>query len=246
MLYEKYLEFSPATCTAWAKFAELERTLGEAERARAIYELAISQPLLDMPELLWKAYIDFEIAEGEREHARALYERLLDRTKHVKVWMSYAKFEASPLHALSAENEADEQEADRRRKEAEASESSEDAALREAHARSVYERALQSLRELQPDAKEEAVLLLQAWRDFEANARSRNEEERGKAVAAVERRMPKRVKRKRPLLLEDGSQAGMEEYFDYIFPEEQAAVPSLKILEAAYKWKRQKQEHSAE
>jgi crooked neck len=26
---------------------------------------AINQPVLDMPEVLWKAYIDFEIAEEE-------------------------------------------------------------------------------------------------------------------------------------------------------------------------------------
>jgi hypothetical protein len=60
-LYEKYLEWAPSNCAAWIKFAELEKMLGEAERARAIYELAISQPLLDMPEALWKSYIDFEI-----------------------------------------------------------------------------------------------------------------------------------------------------------------------------------------
>lgn len=36
------------------RFADLERSLGEAERARAVYELAITQPVLDMPEILWK------------------------------------------------------------------------------------------------------------------------------------------------------------------------------------------------
>ncbi len=30
---------------------------------RSLYELAIDQPVLDMPEVLWKAYIDFEISE---------------------------------------------------------------------------------------------------------------------------------------------------------------------------------------
>lgn len=35
---------------------------------------------------------------------------------------------------------------------------------------SVYERAFRSLRENQPDAKEEAVMLLEAWRAFEADA----------------------------------------------------------------------------
>lgn len=44
-----------------------------------------------------QAYIDFEISEGEFNRTRALYERLLDRTKHLKVWISYAKFEASAM-----------------------------------------------------------------------------------------------------------------------------------------------------
>ncbi|KAJ0958060.1 putative tetratricopeptide-like helical domain superfamily [Helianthus annuus] len=96
-LYEKYLEWSPENCYAWSRYTELERSLSETERARALFELAIAQPALDMPELLWKAYINFEIAEGEFERTRQLYERLLDRTKHLKVWITYAKFEALPL-----------------------------------------------------------------------------------------------------------------------------------------------------
>lgn len=58
-LYEKYLEWSPENCYAWSKFAELERSLDETERARAIFELAIDQPALDMPELLWKVFMLF-------------------------------------------------------------------------------------------------------------------------------------------------------------------------------------------
>ena len=54
--------------------------------------------------------------------------------------------------------------------------------------------------------------------------------------------MPRRVKRKRPLYTEDGAPAGQEEYYDYIFPEEQGAAPNLKILEAAYAWKKQRTE----
>ncbi len=53
-LYQKYLQWAPANCGAWCKYAEVERGLGELERARAIYELAIEQPVLDMPEVLWK------------------------------------------------------------------------------------------------------------------------------------------------------------------------------------------------
>ena len=67
-----------------AQFAELETLLGDVERARAIYELAINQPRLDMPEILWKSYIDFETEQEEFDRTRQLYERLLERTQHVK------------------------------------------------------------------------------------------------------------------------------------------------------------------
>ncbi|WMV20641.1 hypothetical protein MTR67_014026 [Solanum verrucosum] len=46
-LYEKYLEWSPENCYVWSKFAELERSLYETERARAVFELAIDQPALE-------------------------------------------------------------------------------------------------------------------------------------------------------------------------------------------------------
>ena len=74
-------------------------------------------------------------------------------------------------------------------------------------------------------------MLLEAWRAFEAAAGD------AQLLRAVEERLPKRVKRRRQLTSEDGTPAGMEEYYDYIFPEEGAAAPNLKILEAAYRWK---------
>ena len=94
-IYEKYLQYDPSAVGAWVKYTELEHSLGELERARALFELAVGQPLLDMPELLWKSYIDFEIAEEEYDNVRALYGRLLQRTKHVKVWISMAQFESA-------------------------------------------------------------------------------------------------------------------------------------------------------
>jgi crooked neck len=57
-----------------------------------------------LAQVLWKAYIDMEAGEGRREATRALYERLLERTGHVKVWLSYAGFEATPLAQLTAED----------------------------------------------------------------------------------------------------------------------------------------------
>jgi hypothetical protein len=52
--------------------------------------------------------------------------------------------------------------------------------------------------------------------------------------------MPRRIKRKRAITNEAGLASGMEEYYDYVFPEEAGAAPNLKLLEAAMRWKRQK------
>lgn len=92
-------------------------------------------------------------------------------------------------------------------------------------ARSVFERAHQSLKEGSPDAKEERVMLLEAWRQFEVEAGSGQQ-----AVAAVEKKLPRRVKKRRQLFAADGTPAGQEEYFDYIFPVRGRAVVFLLCL----------------
>ena len=58
------------------------------------------------------SYIDFEISQGQLANTRNLYERLLEKTQHVKVFISFAKFEhesgmyeclkccAVPCHAM--------------------------------------------------------------------------------------------------------------------------------------------------
>ncbi|XP_068198073.1 crooked neck-like protein 1 [Antennarius striatus] len=201
-LYEKFLEFSPENCTTWIKFAELETILGDTDRARAIFELAIGQPRLDMPEVLWKSYIDFEVEQEEFENTRTLYKRLLQRTQHVKVWISYARFE------LSLEGP------DRLQR-----------------GRQIFEEANRSLRSC--EEKEERLMLLEAWRDFE--------EQLGPPGAAqrVQQLLPEKVKKRRKLTAEDGSDAGWEEFYDYIFPEDAANQPNLKLLAMAKMWKRQ-------
>jgi len=250
-LYEKFLEFNPASAAAWGQWAELETALGETERARALYEIAISQEELDMPEAMWKAYIDHEIAEGSRANARGLYERLLEKTQHVKVWMSYAKMESMALTILAAEQEGEDAAVIEEMRQEDIEEFAEDGTPvrqvdRVARAREVYDRGLTSLRKLQVDAKEEAVMLLDAWRKFEKEA-LRDGFGSKDAVEAVEKKLPKKVKRKRPILLDDGTETGgMEEYYDYVFPDERAAAPNLKILEAAHRWKKQKLEAQGE
>ncbi|KAJ8887994.1 hypothetical protein PR048_007479 [Dryococelus australis] len=204
ILYQKFLEFGPENCVTWMRFAELETLLGDTDRARAIYELAVNQPRLDMPELLWKAYIDFEVSVGELDKARELYERLLERTLHVKVWMSYAQFEMSAAEEGSVEL-----------------------------ARHVYERANQALRGA--NEKEERVLLLEAWREFESQHGDTQ------SLEAVTKKMPRRVKKRQRVQADDGTEEGWEEFFDYIFPDDEATKPNLKLLEMAKLWKKQQQ-----
>lgn len=91
-LYGKYLEFKLENSAVWVSYAELESDLGEEERARGIYKMAIDRPRLDIPEIVWKAYIDFEAELGNNDEVIKLYEELLSRTKHVKVWACYARF----------------------------------------------------------------------------------------------------------------------------------------------------------
>ena len=138
ILYEKYLEYNSQNCTTWVKYAELESILGDIDRARAIYELAVEQPKLDMPEIAWKDFIDFEIEQQEYDKVRDLYERLLSKTQHVKVWLSYAQFEANNPNNNENNNEK---------------------------ARSVYKKAYDELKS--SSTNESRVMVLEGWKEFE-------------------------------------------------------------------------------
>merc|ERR1711971_982315 len=219
-LYDKFLQFDSENCSAWMKFAELENLLGDTDRARSVFELAVNQPRLDMPELLWKQYIDFEVEQEEYDKARLLYKNLLSKTNHVKVWLSLAQFEIQTEEESQGSNIS--------------------------RARKVYEDANQRLREDaikandEAQAKEFRVLLLESWRDFEFE----NEDE--ECIEKVKNLMPKRVKKRRRIEQDEdapgGADAGgWEEYFDYIFPEDEGAKPNLKLLAMAKMWKKKKE-----
>ncbi|KAF4122619.1 crooked neck [Geosmithia morbida] len=222
-LYEKHVEFNPANCQTWIRFAELERGLDDLDRARAIFELAVSQPQLDMPELLWKAYIDFEEEEGEYDRTRDLYERLLEKTDHVKVWISYAHFEIN-----IPEGEEEEEEEEERREDQDQDREREQPVSQEAkdRARKIFERAHSRMRDR--DLKEERVSLLNAWLSFERTHGSARE------IDAIQAQMPRTVKKRRRG--DDGD--SWEEYFDYIFPADDQQTKNLSgIMAMAQKWK---------
>lgn len=151
-----------------------------------------------MPEVIWKAYIDFELSEAEYGHARSLYKRLLDRSNHVKVWIAMAQFELE-YSSYSTESKEDEPTA------LEAS-------------RAVFQQAYEVLKA--QGLKEERLLLLEAWRDVEAGIPEGGNRSH---LAAVEARFPRKIKMSRPVLAEDGvtELGGSEDYFDYIFPDDE-------------------------
>ncbi|KAF9040448.1 pre-mRNA-splicing factor CLF1 [Hymenopellis radicata] len=219
-LYQKYLEFDPANSPAWIKFAELESQLQDFARTRAIFELAVSQSPLSMPELLWKAYIDFEVEEGERDAARALYNRLIELSGHVKVWISYALFEAEPMplpRAMREEEEEEEEDED-----AEQRMVAGDADL----ARKVFQRGYNDLKG--KGLKHERVVLLEVWKTFEETHGS---EEDVKKVAAM---MPI-VGKKRYVDQETGQTV---EDHDLIFADDEREnnPKTFQFLKMAHAW----------
>lgn len=211
-LYEKYVESSPVNVEAWLAYANFEINLQEFSRARALFKLAVKQPVLDRPELLWKSYIDLEISLKNVDEVHTLYSSLLEKTKHVKVWISYAQFAATLIQTPN------EQQDDIHRKKT----------------REIFTKAEEYFKS-QDNAKEERLLLLQSWRQFERTYGT------SQSIDTITKRLPQQVKKRRPILDASGQPTNQfEEYYDYIFPEEAAAkVGGLKIMELARMWKKQ-------
>ena len=214
-LYEKYVSWDPTNSQAWIHFAETEEYLQDIERARAIFEIAISQDSLDAPEAVWKRFIDFETALGEFERARDVYERLLEKVQHFKVFTTYASWEVT-----QANNERD---------------------VGVVKGRKIFERANEALKEARSKLEVrkrvevsgktrlrltfiQRTALLQSWRDFEL--------EYGDAehIKLLDEKMPKRIKKRRRL--DDDS---FEEYEDWMFPSEDegTAKKAANILSMA-------------
>jgi crooked neck len=222
-LFGKQLEWNSSNSQAWIHFAHLERDLDDLDRARGIFELAVEQATLDMPELVWKAYIDLEEEEESYERARSLYERLLTKTNHVKVWINYARFEINvpePEETEGRQGGGDEEED-------EESGVSEEAKGR---ARKIFQRAHDLFKE--KELKEDRADILSAWRSFEQTHGN------AEAQAKIEKQMPRKAKRKRQV-----DEDRYEEYVDYIFPaDDESAAKLSNFLQAAHAWKQKQQQ----
>jgi crooked neck len=221
-LYEKYIEWNGSNCQTWIKFAELERGLDDLDRTRAIFELAVDEPQLDMPEMAWKAYIDFEEGEGEYDRTRALYERLLQKTSNCKVWISWAQLELGIPDPSSSEDD----------------DTISPSAI--SRARSIFTRAHTVLKD--KDLKEDRVALLSAWKSFEDVHGSEADKDN------IAKQMPRKVKKRRKL--DDDSFEEYVDYV--FPADDESASKLTRLLANAAKWKAAKaaqeaaQEGSAE
>ena len=89
-IFQSYIEKKPENSKMWIKYAEFEKDLEEYERCESIYEAALTINL-DYPEDVWKSYINSVYENHDK--VINLYERLLKKSKHIKVWLSYIKYE---------------------------------------------------------------------------------------------------------------------------------------------------------
>lgn len=102
-------------------------------------------------------------------------------------------------------------------------------------ARSIYQRANNALEGANP---EERLLLLESWKEFEQKHGTAEQQE------VVDKLMPRKVKKRRPIQSEDGTDAGWEEYFDYVFPQDQGKhqdatmnkIPSNGLGIVGHRW----------
>ncbi|CAI7634317.1 unnamed protein product [Penicillium bialowiezense] len=208
-LFEKQLEWNPVSAQAWLGFAKLEHELGDIDRTRAIYELGIDQPTIDMPEILWRAFISFEEEEGNYAGVRVLYERLLEKTDNLKVWTDYATFEIG----LQDEQEAPKDDEEKRNSEP------------YIKARAIFSRAHDYYKER--NQNDPRATVLKQWAHFERAHGPRDE-----AVNLL-KQVPRAIKKRRKL--DDDT---YEEYRDWVFPaDDQQAANLSKLLAKAHQWK---------
>jgi crooked neck len=200
-IYGKFLEAHPHNPKAWNVFVDLEDSVGELDRARALCELAISQDRLDMPELVWKRYIDLEVSHDEFEAARKVWLKLLEKSNHVRVFIAYAEFEAVTCGSMP-------------------------------HCREAMEKGIKYFKA--ENRGDERAMLLEHWLKLE------REHADAPSAEAVESRLPKRVKKRRNVPGAEPGQEVVEEYMDYVFPDDKPEQQNLKILEMARAWKKRK------
>ncbi|KAK9874739.1 hypothetical protein WA026_005552 [Henosepilachna vigintioctopunctata] len=218
-------------------YIDLEIQLREFDRCRTLY-----QKFLEFgPEncITWIKFAELETLLGDFDRARAIYELAIEQSRldmPELLWKSFIDFEISQddtnrarllyerlLERTShvkvwlsyAKFELNNQTEDD---------------LNITLAREIFNKANENLKH--SEEKESRVLLLENWKEFEEAYGTEITKEK------VKEKIPRRIKKRRKIVDEDGSEQGWEEVFDYIFPEDEANRPNLKLLAAAKNWKK--------
>lgn len=209
----------PTSHNAWLAFIDLEQVLSEHARVHALYEAGVTIEEMDEPEIFWQRYIEYETENKAAARVISLYQRLLAKTRHVKVILSYANFvrnNAESWKVLGGELAA------------------------RAESRKIMEDGNEMMR---LDRKgEERACLLNHWLELE---RQSSGDDCMAEVEKLERRQPNKIVRKQKITDEDENET-WEIYVDYEFPEDSVLEKNAGLLAAKEAWKRRKLQKEAD
>ncbi|SCU86301.1 LANO_0C07492g1_1 [Lachancea nothofagi CBS 11611] len=226
-LYEKFISFNPYAVSNWLAYAELEDNLGDEDRARAIFHLAVSEEIglehQDQVKIL-RELINFEISVGEYARAESVYRKLLTMSSYdASMWIDLAIFQSSVPTEEQLIQEANNDNEDE--------DTLEVTDIHKLNTRKVFEEALSYYKEMNDKEGRYAILkALRAYEDVHGTIETQ---------AATKERLPvEKSKTKR--------EGGIDvEYVDLEFPEdatgEIATDRKSKLLAMAQKWQRGKE-----
>ncbi|ESO00030.1 hypothetical protein HELRODRAFT_185792 [Helobdella robusta] len=221
------------------QYIELELQLREFDRCRALYEkfLEFSPENCNT----WIKYAELETILNDIERARAIYQLAISQPQLDMpeiLWKAFIDFETK-LEEFDNVRRLYKELLKRTQHvkvwisyaQFELSVADENSVRK---CREVYRQANKEMK--LNDAREERVMLLDVWKQFEFDHGDEH------YLMSVEKLQPSKVKRTRRVETQGSEQSYFEEYYDYIFPDEEGAKPNLKILAMAKSWKKQEQE----
>ena len=257
-IYGKYIEFSPDKLQIWLDFARLEEDLGDEDRVRAIYRLALRADITKLSRNdqvgLMDNYIDFETNMQGYNNARLLYREYLKLCDYsVRSWIVYAMYEYSTptdeqLSDLQTKLDAQEKAtgdqggtaSDDDNANNSGEESGEEVEFEPTienyeRAKGIYEESLDYFKN-EHDNNSRA-LMFEAYQEFESKYGT------GESQELLSKRMPRSIRRR---LFENGVE---REILDYEFPDDESSIetkvedtnevkPDIsKFLAIARQWK---------
>ena len=207
----------------------MEMELREFDRCRIIYEKYLL--FNSTSSSSWLAFAEFEKMLNDCDRVRGIYELAISQS-HMdaseNVWKSFIEFEYEEGEYEKCRRLYEQLLARTEHVKVWISYASFERQVENvSNARAIYERAYSSLK--QQKLNEERVILLDSWHQFEESISGNSEN-----IDKVFKLFPKRVKKLRAI-----SETSMEEYVDYLWPDEETKGPHLKLLEMAHKWKKQ-------